>query len=58
MIITGSEDGTVRIWHSTTYRLLLAFAYYVSLRSVNIPRYSTRAVYHFYILELIVCFFS
>ena len=21
MIITGSEDGTLRIWHSTTYRL-------------------------------------
>ncbi|KAL4563214.1 hypothetical protein LXL04_027250 [Taraxacum kok-saghyz] len=21
IIITGSEDGTVRIWHSTTYRL-------------------------------------
>lgn len=20
IIITGSEDGTVRIWHSTTYR--------------------------------------
>jgi coatomer subunit beta' len=22
IIVTGSEDGTVRIWHSTTYRLL------------------------------------
>lgn len=22
IIITGSEDGTVRIWHSTTYRLV------------------------------------
>lgn len=21
IILTGSEDGTVRIWHSTTYRL-------------------------------------
>jgi coatomer subunit beta' len=21
VIITGSEDGTLRIWHSTTYRL-------------------------------------
>lgn len=26
IIITGSEDGTVRIWHSTTYRLL-SFVY-------------------------------
>lgn len=21
IIVTGSEDGTVRLWHSTTYRL-------------------------------------
>jgi WD40 repeat protein len=24
IIITGSEDGTVRLWHSTTYRYALA----------------------------------
>lgn len=23
IILTGSEDGTVRIWHSTTYRYIL-----------------------------------
>lgn len=25
IIITGSEDGTVRIWHATTYRLVLSY---------------------------------
>lgn len=26
IIFTGSEDGTVRIWHSTTYRYILNFS--------------------------------
>lgn len=30
IIITGSEDGTVRIWHSTTYRLLSFLCQHVS----------------------------
>ena len=25
IILTGSEDGTVRVWHATTYRQILAF---------------------------------
>jgi coatomer subunit beta' len=25
IIITGSEDGTVRMWHSTTYRYCYSF---------------------------------
>ena len=27
IIVTGSEDGTVRLWHSTTYRLENTLSY-------------------------------
>ena len=27
LIVTGSEDGTVRLWHSTTYRLESTLSY-------------------------------
>ena len=27
MIITGSEDGTIRIWHSVTYRCEMTLNY-------------------------------
>ena len=36
IIITGSEDGTVRIWHSTTYRLLSFLHQCVSANSGSI----------------------
>lgn len=44
IIITGSEDGTVRIWHSTTYRSLSQFHLCFCLLMWTVSQFSLFAI--------------